>query len=191
MLDSCRYGPLNHRLTPHLSSPGVIVLTASLCYIELAIIMPGVGGDFVYLSRAYGKTASFAFAWYYFWISKPGTQAMVASVFGSYFVTIFTGLENADETSIASKAAAVLLIIFLTILNCFGIMEAVFIVRFFTFIKLSLVATVLVSTVAYLSSHSVRYTRCCLSIHSPVTIVRTSIPPTLSRAQIGSISARH
>lgn len=118
--------------------------------------MPGVGGDFVYLSRAYGKTASFAFAWYYFWISKPGTQAMVASVFGSYFVTIFTGLENADETSAASKAAAVLLIILLTLLNCFGIMEALFIVRFFTFVKLTLVATILVSTVAYLSSHSVR-----------------------------------
>jgi amino acid transporter len=135
---------------------GVIVLIASLCYIELATIMPGVGGDFVYLSRAYGKTASFAFAWYYFWISKPGTQAMVASVFGSYFVTIFTGLENADETSIASKAAAVILIILLTLLNCFGIMEALFIVRFFTFVKLALVATVLVSTVAFLSTHSVR-----------------------------------
>jgi amino acid transporter len=127
-----------------------------LCYIELAIIMPGVGGDFVYLSRAFGKTASFSFAWYYFWISKPGTQAMVASVFGSYVVTIFTGLDNADETSIASKGAAVILIIFLTVLNCFGIMEAVFIVRFFTFIKLSLVATILITTFVFVSSNPVR-----------------------------------
>jgi amino acid transporter len=132
------------------------VLIASLCYIELAILMPGVGGDFVYLSRAFGKTASFSFAWYYFWISKPGTQAMVASVFGSYVVTIFTGLENADETSAASKGAAVILIVALTILNCFGIMEAVFIVRFFTFIKLFLVATILVSTLVFLSDNPIR-----------------------------------
>lgn len=135
---------------------GLIVLTASVCYIELAIIMPGVGGDFIYLSRAFGKTASFSFAWYYFWISKPGTQAIVASIFGSYFVTIFTGLENADESSTASKIAAVLLIIFLTILNCFGIMEAVFIVRFFTIVKISLVATILIATIAYLSNNEIK-----------------------------------
>lgn len=132
------------------------MLTASLCYIELAIIMPGVGGDFIYLSRAFGKTASFSFAWYYFWISKPGTQAMVASVFGSYFVTMFTGLENADETSIESKVAAVILIILLTILNCFGIMEAVFIVRFFTFVKISLVVTIFIATLAYLSTNHIK-----------------------------------
>lgn len=119
-------------------------------------MMPGVGGDFVYLSRAFGKTASFSFAWYYFWIAKPGTQAMVASVFGSYFVTIFTGLDNADESSTASKIAAIILIVVLTFLNCFGIMEAVIVVRFFTIMKFILVASIGISTIVYLSSHKVK-----------------------------------
>lgn len=118
--------------------------------------MPGVGGDFVYLSKAFGKVASFSFAWYYFWIAKPGTQAMVASVFGSYIVTIFTGLNNADESSTESKIAAVLLIVLFTFLNCFGIMEAVVVVRFFTFMKFVLVGTVLISTIVYLSSNPVK-----------------------------------
>ena len=128
------------------------MLIASLCIIELATMMPGAGGDYVYLSKAYGRTVSFSFAWYYFWIAKPGTQAIVATVFGNYFTTLFLGFENADESSVASTICSVVVIVVLTVLNCMGLMQAKSIIYIFTLSKFVLVGAIIVTSFVYLSS---------------------------------------
>lgn len=131
---------------------GCIVLIACTCVIELATMMPDIGGDYGYLSRAYGRTVSFSYAWYYFWIAKPGTQAIVATVFGNYFTTLFMGLENADETSAASTACSVAIIVALTVLNCLGLMQAQGVVYIFTLSKAVLVAAIVITSFVYISS---------------------------------------
>lgn len=128
------------------------MLVASTCIIELATMMPGVGGDYIYIYRAFGRTASFSYAWYYFWIAKPGTQAIVATVFGNYFTTLFMGLENAEESSVASTSCSVVIIILLTLLNCLGLMEAKGVVYVFTFAKFVLVGSIVITSIIYLSS---------------------------------------
>src|SRR5437868_11008838 len=42
---------------------GVLSLVGALCYAELASTYPRSGGDYVYLSRAFGRWCGFLFGW--------------------------------------------------------------------------------------------------------------------------------
>lgn len=63
---------------------GVISLIGAFCYAELTTAYPKDGGDFVYLSRAYGPRAGFLFAWAEYWIVRPGSIGMMAFVFARF-----------------------------------------------------------------------------------------------------------
>lgn len=131
---------------------GILVIVASLCYAELGCMIPSTGGDFDYLKRAYGKSAAFSFAWFLFWISKPGSQAIIATVFGNYVVRIFTGLNNSSDGSYEAKAAGLLLIVALTAVNCIGVRATAAVANVLTATKLVLVAIVVLSGVYHVSN---------------------------------------
>src|SRR5262249_56447875 len=42
---------------------GVLSIVGALCYAELATAYPTTGGDYTYLTRAYGPAPGFLFAW--------------------------------------------------------------------------------------------------------------------------------
>ncbi|HWB01190.1 MAG TPA: amino acid permease, partial [Pirellulales bacterium] len=63
---------------------GVFALAGALCYAELATTYPLEGGDFVYLSRAFGRVLGFMFAWCQLWIIRPGSVGAMAFVFAAY-----------------------------------------------------------------------------------------------------------
>ena len=63
---------------------GAFALVGSLCYSELATALPAEGGDYVYLSRAYGRPVGFMFAWCELWLVRPGAIGSVAFVFAQY-----------------------------------------------------------------------------------------------------------
>jgi amino acid transporter len=63
---------------------GVLSLVGALCYAELATAYPTEGGDYVYLTRAYGRKIGFLFGWAQFWIVRPGSVGTVAYVFARY-----------------------------------------------------------------------------------------------------------
>jgi hypothetical protein len=42
---------------------GVLALVGSFCYAELATTYPRMGGDYVYLTRAFGRRVGFLFGW--------------------------------------------------------------------------------------------------------------------------------
>jgi amino acid transporter len=63
---------------------GLLALIGALCYAELTTTYPRQGGDYVYLSRAYGPRTGFLFAWAEFWIIRPGSTGPMAFVFGQY-----------------------------------------------------------------------------------------------------------
>ena len=110
--------------------------------------MPSTGGDFDYLNRAYGESTAFSFAWFYFWISKPGSLAIISTVFANYIVNLLEGLNNDDDedsdsrTDFTAKGIAIGLIIILTGLNCLGVKESSGVVNFLTVLKIGLVVTV-------------------------------------------------
>ncbi|HUY88923.1 MAG TPA: amino acid permease [Pirellulales bacterium] len=63
---------------------GLFALIGSLCYAELATMFPAEGGDYVFLSRAYGRPMGLLFAWCELWIVRPGSIGSLAFVFADY-----------------------------------------------------------------------------------------------------------
>ncbi len=61
---------------------GVLALCGALCNGELGVMFPRGGGEYVYLSEAYGSGLGFLSGWTSFWIGFPGSIATLASGFG-------------------------------------------------------------------------------------------------------------
>jgi amino acid transporter len=62
----------------------VFSLIGALCYAELATAYPKEGGDYVFLTEAFGRKMGFLFAWAQFWIVRPGSIGTLAFVFADY-----------------------------------------------------------------------------------------------------------
>ena len=93
---------------------GILALVGALCYAELAATYPRAGGDYVYLSRAYGPAVGFFFAWAQIVAVLTGSICVMAYVFADYAVEFFSA---SAETGVGFAAAAVVV---LTLLNCSG-----------------------------------------------------------------------
>lgn len=65
---------------------GVLTLVGALCYAELATTYPRSGGDYVYLTRAYGKPIGFLFGWAQLAALLTGSIGMMAYIFADYAV---------------------------------------------------------------------------------------------------------
>ena len=63
---------------------GAVALTGALCYAELAGAYPRDGGEYVFVSEAYGRRAGFLYAWAWFWVVRPGTIGAMAFEFARY-----------------------------------------------------------------------------------------------------------
>ena len=66
----------------------LISLAGALCYAEMAAAYPSVGGDYHYLTRAYGRHLSFLYAWARATVINPGAIALLAFVFGEYMARV-------------------------------------------------------------------------------------------------------
>ncbi len=63
---------------------GLISLIGALSYAELASTYPDAGGDYHFLTRAYGPRLSFLFAWGRLTVIQTGSIALLAFVLGDY-----------------------------------------------------------------------------------------------------------
>lgn len=63
---------------------GLLSLLGALCYAELSTAYPSAGGDYHFLSSAYGRTVGFAFAWARFAVINTGSIALLGFVIGDY-----------------------------------------------------------------------------------------------------------
>ena len=63
---------------------GAVALIGALCYAELTAAYPHDGGEYVFLTRAFGRRAGFLFAWGGFWVVRPGNIGAMAYVFARY-----------------------------------------------------------------------------------------------------------
>jgi amino acid transporter len=98
---------------------GVLSLIGALTYAELASTYPSAGGDYTFLTRAYGKNVSFLFAWARSLVICTGSIALIGFILGDYL----TRLWNLGPNSSAIYAS--LSVIVLTGINLFGLRESV------------------------------------------------------------------
>ena len=71
---------------------GVLSLFGALTYAELAAALPEAGGEYVYLSAAYGPFWGFLYGWTQFWVAKSGSIATLAAGFYTYLTIFYPAL---------------------------------------------------------------------------------------------------
>ena len=93
----------------------IVSLAGALCYAELATAYPHAGGDYYFLTRAFGRHTSFLYAWARSTVINSGSIALLAFVFGDYMSTVI----SLGPASSALWAAGI--VIALTVLNIAGL----------------------------------------------------------------------
>src|SRR5437899_1430295 len=68
---------------------GAIAMIGAFCYAELATTYPRSGGDYYYLSRAFGPGTGFLFGWAQLTIVMPASIGAMASVFADFLLKEF------------------------------------------------------------------------------------------------------
>lgn len=100
---------------------GLLSLAGALCYAELATANPENGGDYIYLSRAFGRATGFLFAWGRLVVVQPGFIAAIAFPFAHFSIKtaeILFGWVIGESAVVPLAVAGVLA---LTLLNCLGL----------------------------------------------------------------------
>ena len=69
---------------------GVLALFGSLCYAELATTYPRMGGDYVYLTRAFGRCVGFLFGCAQLAVILTGSIGAMAYAFADYACTLWS-----------------------------------------------------------------------------------------------------
>eukprot|EP00615_Pteridomonas_danica_P008679 CAMPEP_0114360098 /NCGR_PEP_ID=MMETSP0101-20121206/23568_1 /TAXON_ID=38822 ORGANISM="Pteridomonas danica, Strain PT" /NCGR_SAMPLE_ID=MMETSP0101 /ASSEMBLY_ACC=CAM_ASM_000211 /LENGTH=401 /DNA_ID=CAMNT_0001504083 /DNA_START=37 /DNA_END=1239 /DNA_ORIENTATION=+ len=119
----------------------VLVTIASFCYCELGASVPNAGGDAEYLRLAYGQRVAFVFVWTNFWVLKPGSQAIIATIFGEYLERAFTGGSDVEQDGWVAKGLAIGALSLLTWVNCMGIRQTANMQNILTAVKGLMIAT--------------------------------------------------
>lgn len=90
---------------------GVITIASALTVAELASAIPKTGGMFTYLRELYGEASAFLLGWVQTMVYYPGTMAALCIVFVTQ-ATVFVPMSSTTQ-----KIVAVVICIFLTIVN--------------------------------------------------------------------------
>lgn len=124
-------------LAGDLGSPGLVIgiwlagamvaLAGALCYSELGINFPSSGGEYVYLTEAYGPTWGFMDGWVSFFAGFSAAIALPALAFAEYLSYVFPALNSSNAATFGpfvaggAQIVACSLIAAFTVLNYFGI----------------------------------------------------------------------
>jgi basic amino acid/polyamine antiporter, APA family len=111
---------------------GIVAFLGAICYSELGINFPSSGGEYVYLTRAFGPTWGFMTGWASFFAGFSAPIAAAALAFSEYLGHFFPALSQENARVIAgsgewqirlggAQAVACGLVAVFTILNIFGV----------------------------------------------------------------------
>jgi len=138
---------------------GFMTIAAALSYGELAAMMPRAGGQYVYLRESLGPLWGFLYGWTLFLVIQTGTIAAVGVAFGKFLGVFVPSISSSNwlihlwkvppihigpmvlgnmEVGINTQnLMAILLVIFLSIVNIFGVKTGAAIQNVFTAAKVS------------------------------------------------------
>jgi APA family basic amino acid/polyamine antiporter len=138
---------------------GFMTIVAALSYGELAAMMPRAGGQYVYLREALGPLWGFLYGWTLFLVIQTGTIAAVGVAFGKFLGVFWPAISsshwiwhiwkvppihvgpmvlgNMDVGVNTQNLVAILLVIFLSVVNIFGVKTGAAIQNVFTVAKVA------------------------------------------------------
>ena len=136
---------------------GFMTITGALAYGELAAMMPHAGGQYVYLRESLGPLWGFLYGWTMYLVIQTGTIAAVGVAFGKFLGVFFPSvsstnwilhiahvppipigpmvLGNMDVGLNTQNFVAILVVVFLSVLNIFGVKTGAAVQNVFTFAK--------------------------------------------------------
>ena len=76
---------------------GILCMCCALCYLELGMMFPKSGGEFIYLGKAYGPIPAFLYAYTTTLVMKPATLSAVVLVSAQYIIEPFKKMEHFPE----------------------------------------------------------------------------------------------
>ncbi|HIW21750.1 MAG TPA: amino acid permease [Candidatus Dorea intestinavium] len=120
---------------------GLISLFGGLCYAELGTAMPKAGGRVVYLNEAYHPVVGFMAGFTDWLIGGPGSIAAVAIA----MMTVLKPYFHLGDFGV--KAAAIVLIIAITVYNLIGVKVASFVQNISMVAKLIPVAIIMIAAI--------------------------------------------
>src|SRR5580698_4784206 len=135
----------------------VMTIIGALSYGELAAMMPKAGGQYVYLREALGPLWGFLYGWTLFLVIQTGTIAAVAVAFGKFLGVFFPSIStthwllhiahvpawkvgpmvlgNMEIGLSTANLTGILIVLFLAIVNVFGVKLGAMIQNVFTSAK--------------------------------------------------------
>ncbi len=138
----------------------VCALAGAFCYSELGVNFPSSGGEYVYLTEAYGATWGFMTGWVSFFAGFSAPIAAAALAFSDYLGHFFPAfaLANAHhlfgsgprefKLGLAQAVACAVIAIF-TLINCLGVRLTAGVQNVLTLTKISVIALFLAAGFAF------------------------------------------
>jgi APA family basic amino acid/polyamine antiporter len=150
---------------------GFMTIVGALSYGELAAMMPKAGGQYVYLRESLGPLWGFLYGWTLFLVIQTGTVAAVGVAFGKYLGYFFPAISadnwifpslhvhvrpiyvgpmvlgNMDVGLNTQNLCGIVIVVFLTALNTFGIRLGAAVQNIFTIAKVSALAALVAAGV--------------------------------------------
>ena len=146
----------------------ILTMIGALSYGELAAMMPRAGGQYVYLRESLGPLWGFLYGWTLFLVIQTGTIAAVAVAFGKFLGVFFPSIStthwlwhiahvpalrvgpmvlgNMEIGVNTANLTGIAVVLFLAILNIFGVKLGALVQNVFTTAKaLSLAALILLA----------------------------------------------
>jgi APA family basic amino acid/polyamine antiporter len=117
---------------------GVMALTGALCYGSLAARYPEAGGGYVYLREGWGRGVAFLYGWKCLFVLDPGLTAAFAVGVASYVAYMV------ELSPVAQKLLAMSAIFLVASANMVGVRLGAGITRWLTFLKLGLLACLII-----------------------------------------------
>jgi basic amino acid/polyamine antiporter, APA family len=138
----------------------LFALAGALSYSELGINFPSSGGEYVYLTHAFGPTWGFMSGWVSFFAGFSAPIAAAALAFSDYLGYFFPALKQSNAALVvgsgafslklgAGQLAASALIATFTLLNCFGLGRVAKVQNVLTATKIAVIAGLVVAGFAF------------------------------------------
>ena len=112
---------------------GIYTLCGALTFAELGGLFPRTGGIYHYLREAYGEPVAFLYGWSNIFIINTGSIAGLALTFAGYLNVL---------TPVNERFTAMCIIVFVTIINVFGVKISEIFSSIFTSLKIIGIAAI-------------------------------------------------
>lgn len=138
----------------------VCALAGAFCYSELGVNFPSSGGEYVYLTQAFGPTWGFMTGWVSFFAGFSAPIAASALAFSDYFGHFYPALKLENSHHLAGSGAwefkfglaqilACCLVAAFTALNCLGVRRTARVQNVLTSMKVLVILVFLVAGFAF------------------------------------------